>query len=149
MKLNLLWIYWMGHFGRTLSLDKRQCAQEAEADMDPNQPLTTKDLAHQRPRPMDETLAGYAWLPRIIDKARAANAGTLGGYVHPCPVDRRCLGLLGVEAERFREIASSARTGAEVVAGLRRAGARSAADAWFDAVAFEEALMRGDVAHSA
>ena len=91
---------------------------------------------------MDETLAGYAWLPRMIDKARAANAGTLGGYVHPCPVDQRCLGLLGVEPRAFRALASSARTGADVLAGLERAGARSAGEAWFDAAAFEEELMR-------
>ena len=45
---------------------------------------------------MDETLEGYAWLPRIIDKARAYDAGMLGSCVHPCPVDQRCLGLLGV-----------------------------------------------------
>lgn len=117
--------------------------------MDPDQPLRTKDLTREEPRSMDDTLAGYAWLPRIIDKARAFNAGSLGAYVHPCPVDRRCLALLGVDAARFREIAGSARTGAQVVAGLERVGARSAADAWFDAVAFEEALMRGEYAESA
>jgi hypothetical protein len=98
---------------------------------------------------MDDTLEAYAWLPRMIDKARAAHAGTLGSYMHPCPVDLRCLGLLGIEASDFGQIASSARTGAEVVASLRRAGAPSAADAWFDAVAFEEALMRGEHAESA
>ena len=98
---------------------------------------------------MEDTLEGYAWLPRIIDKARAADAGTLGGYVHPCPVDRRCLDLLGIEAAHFRQIAGAARTGADVVAGLERAGARSAADAWFDAVAFEEELIRGARAASA
>jgi hypothetical protein len=117
--------------------------------MNPRQPLRTKDLSREQPSPMDETLAGYAWLPRIIDKARAADAGTLGTYVHPCPVDQRCLGLLGIEAADFRAIASSARTGAEVVAGLERAGARSAAGAWFAAVAFEEALMRGELEDSA
>jgi hypothetical protein len=111
--------------------------------------LRTKDLADEDPRPMEEELAGYAWLPRLIDKARAAAAGTLGGYVHPCPVDRRALGLLGVPPLRFREIASSARTAGDVLAGLERAGARSAADAWFDAVAFEQALMRGEHAEPA
>ncbi len=116
--------------------------------MDPRSPLTTKDLEHEAPSAMDETLEGYAWLPRIIDKARAYDAGMLGSYVHPCPVDQRCLGLLGIEAADFRAIASSARTGADVVAGLERAGARSAEDAWFDAPAFEEALMRGEFDHA-
>jgi Domain of unknown function (DUF5069) len=112
--------------------------------MDPCETLRTKDLAREEPRAMEETLEGYAWLPRMIDKARAADAQTLGDYVHPCPVDLRCLGLLRVEPMRFREIASAACTGADVIVGLERAGARSAAEAWFDAVAFEEALMIGE-----
>jgi Domain of unknown function (DUF5069) len=117
--------------------------------MDPSETLRTKDLALEEPRPMDETLAGYAWLPRMIDKARAFDAGTLGDLVHPCPVDLRCLGLLRVEPRRFRAIASRARTAADVLAGLEREGARSAEEAWFDAVAFEDALMRGEHAESA
>jgi hypothetical protein len=47
---------------------------------------------------MDATLNGYAWLPRMIDKSRAARAGTHG--------------------------------------------IASAADAWFDAVAYEDELQR-------
>jgi hypothetical protein len=92
---------------------------------------------------MDEELAGYAWLPRLIDKGRAFDAGTLGSYVHPCPVDQRALALLGVAPVHFREIASAAETAAEVLAGLERAGARPAAEAWFDAVALEEELISG------
>ncbi len=117
--------------------------------MNASERLRTKNLAREALRPMDETLEGYAWLPRMIDKARAASAGTLGDYVHPCPVDRRCLALLGVGARRFGEIASGARTAADVLAGLERAGARPAAEAWFDAVAFEEGLMRAEEARTA
>ena len=62
---------------------------------------------------------------------------------------QHCLGLLGVEPARFRAIASGARTAGDVLAGLQRAGAHTAAEAWFDAVAFEEALMRGEHAESA
>lgn len=116
--------------------------------MDPTEVLRTKDLAREEPRPMDEELAGYAWLPRLIDKGRAFDAGTLGTYYHPCPVDRRALALLGVSAEHFREIARSAVTAADVLAGLERAGARSAEDAWFDAVALEEELISGPRARS-
>ena len=116
--------------------------------MDPTEVLRTKDLALEEPRPMDEELAGYAWLPRMIDKARAFDAGTLGNYVHPCPVDQRALELLGVSPPRFREIASSAETAADVLAGLERAGARPAGEAWFDAVALEEELISGPHAQS-
>ena len=55
-------------------------------------------------RPMDATLEGYAWLPRLIDKARLARAGELGDIVHPCPVDRRCMGLLGIDVATLHAI---------------------------------------------
>src|SRR5437764_214983 len=65
-----------------------------------------KDLSQEEPRPMDATLDGYPWLPRMLDKARAADAGILGGYFrYPCPIDRACLDLLGIGADAFRRIA--------------------------------------------
>jgi quercetin dioxygenase-like cupin family protein len=92
-------------------------------------------------RPMDATLDGYAWLPRMIDKSRAARAGTLGGAVHPCPVDRRCLTLLGIDVETFGDVVARSADDAGVLAGLRAAGIPSAEAAWFDAPAWEDALQ--------
>jgi quercetin dioxygenase-like cupin family protein len=89
---------------------------------------------------MDATLDGYAWLPRMIDKSRAARAGTLGDGVHPCPVDRRCLALLGIDFETFSDIVARSADDAEVLTGLRAAGLASAIAAWFDAPAWEDAL---------
>ena len=89
-----------------------------EVGMEPSEVLRTKDLAVEEPRPMDEELAGYAWLPRMIDKARAYEAGTLGDLMHPCPVDRNALRLLGVEPVTFREIACSAQIAGDVLAGF-------------------------------
>jgi hypothetical protein len=91
---------------------------------------------------MDATLNGYAWLPRMIDKSRAARAGTLGSVVHPCPVDRRCLRRLGVAFSAFTAIVAASATDEDVLAGLREHGIASAADAWFDAVAYEDELQR-------
>src|SRR4051812_8916992 len=102
-----------------------------------------KDLTRDQPRPMDATLEGYAWLPRIIDKARAARAGTLGSFVHPCPVDRRCLDLLGIDVEAFGAVVARSATDDEVLDGLRALGIPSAQDAWFDAPAFEAQLIAG------
>ena len=93
-------------------------------------------------RPMDATLEGYAWLPRLIDKARAARAGTLGDLVHPCPVDRRCMELLGIDVATLHAIIDREPTDAGVLAALRRHGIPSAAAAWFDAPAFEAELQR-------
>jgi quercetin dioxygenase-like cupin family protein len=89
---------------------------------------------------MDATLDGYAWLPRMIDKSRAARAGTLGDAVHPCPVDRRCLALLGIDFETFSDVVARSTDDAEVLAGLHAAGIASAGAAWFDAPVWEDAL---------
>jgi hypothetical protein len=83
-----------------------------------------KDLAHENPAPMEAKLAGYPWLPRMIDKARASHAGTLGTYYrYPCPIDQACLELLGINADSFREIAHHATEDQEVVNGLADVGA--------------------------
>jgi hypothetical protein len=89
---------------------------------------------------MDATLAGYAWLPRMIDKARAARAGTLGTYCYPCPIDRTCLGLLGLDAETFADVAARAGDDAAVLAALVARGIPSAAAASFDPVDLERRL---------
>lgn len=100
-----------------------------------------KDLTKDEPRPMDATLDGYAWLPRMIDKARAARAGTLGEYYrYPCPIDRNCLGRLGVDAETFADIAQHSASDDDIVQALREAGARPASEAWFDPVALNDQL---------
>jgi hypothetical protein len=64
-----------------------------------------KDLAHEDPAPMDAKLASYPWLPRMIDKARASQAGTLGSYYRP--IDAACLDLLEIDPDTFREIANT------------------------------------------
>ena len=40
------------------------------------------------PRRWSETLAGMIWLPRLIDKVRAFQAGTLGTYAYPSALDQ-------------------------------------------------------------
>ncbi len=91
---------------------------------------------------MDAELEGYAWLPRMIDKARAAQAGTLGDMVHPCPIDKRCLERLEVDFESFTSIIESTGTDVEVIAGLRERGVAPPERQWFDAPAFEDELQR-------
>lgn len=59
------------------------------------------DLTHQYPRSPREFLGGFAHLARMIDKVRAKEGGKLGEYIYPCPLDKRLLDFLGVEAEDF------------------------------------------------
>jgi hypothetical protein len=101
-----------------------------------------KDLAHEEPAPMDAKLDGYPWLPRMIDKARASQAGTLGSYYrYPCPIDTKCLDLLGITADTFRDIANRKHDQA-VLDELARIGANSEDLVRFDPVQFNAALHR-------
>lgn len=65
--------------------------------------ITAKDLTKEFPRsPLDE-LDGLPWLPRLIDKVRALQAGTLGDYhPFPCGGDRNFLGVVGIEADPLK-----------------------------------------------
>jgi len=61
------------------------------------------DLRGQYPRSPHERLGGYLHLARMIDKARAMRAGTIGEYIYPCPLDERLLQFLEISANRFLE----------------------------------------------
>jgi hypothetical protein len=102
-----------------------------------------KDLAHEDPAPMDAKLAGYPWLPRMIDKARASQAGTLGTYYrYPCPIDAACLDLLGIDADTFRETANEAVNGQAVIDKLAMIGASAEQIIDFDPVQLNNDLHR-------
>ncbi len=93
------------------------------------------DLSVEEPRAMDASVAGYPWVPRMIDKARAARAGTLGTYFrYPCPIDAVCLRILGVDADTFADTAAASATDLEVIDCLRHEGARPVRVANFDPV---------------
>jgi Domain of unknown function (DUF5069) len=102
---------------------------------------TVRDLTREKPRPMDARSGGYVWLPRMTDKARASRAGTLGDYLYPCPIDRACLGRLGIDATAFADIAEQSPDDAAVLASLEGYGV-APPDAGFDPVALEEELNR-------
>lgn len=59
------------------------------------------DLRVNYPRSVKEKLGGFVHLARMIDKCRAALAGTLGEYIYPCPLDRRLLDFVGIAPEDF------------------------------------------------
>lgn len=102
-----------------------------------------KDLAVEAPRPYDAELEGYAWLPRMLDKARAARAGTAGDHLFGCPVDHTCAARLGVPVELIADLAAEHADDAAVLDALRRHGIPPAGDAWFDAPAVEDEAAGG------
>jgi hypothetical protein len=103
----------------------------------------TKNLTHEDPEPMDAKLAGYPWLPRMIDKARASEAGTLGTYYrYPCPIDAACLDLLGIDADTFRDIANQAVNGQAVIDQLAAIDASPEQIVNFDPIQLNDELHR-------
>jgi|SRR5579859_1635422 hypothetical protein len=64
--------------------------------------LMAKDLSHEYPRSPRETVAGYVIAARVLDKCRAAIAGTLGEYHFDCPLDRYFFDFTGIKADSFR-----------------------------------------------
>ena len=61
------------------------------------------NLIQESPRSPKERMAGLVHLPRMIDKARAAQQNTLGEYIYPCPMDQMMLEFLNVAPEIFQE----------------------------------------------
>ncbi len=79
-----------------------------------------KDLAAVPPRRWSEQLAGIYWLPRLIDKARSALSGTLGGYLFgQSPMDRGLLQELGLSHREFAVIVKNAPSDDAVLEAIR------------------------------
>jgi hypothetical protein len=89
---------------------------------------------------MNAELEGYAWLPRMLAKARRAIAGDTE-YLFGCPVDHTCMARLGISPELVRELAGRHADDRAVLEELRAHGIPPAAEAWFDGPAVEDELQ--------
>ncbi|PYI88711.1 MAG: DUF5069 domain-containing protein [Verrucomicrobia bacterium] len=66
-------------------------------------PIQAPDLTQRPPRSPRVRLGGYATLPRLLDKGRAALAGKAGEYKFNCPLDQRFLEFAGIDAEALKQ----------------------------------------------
>src|SRR5437660_11958727 len=64
-----------------------------------NTTVTAPDLRTTFPRSGRDTLGGYAFLARTIDKVRAEHAGTEGEYIGYCPLSMGFLKRAGVSKD--------------------------------------------------
>lgn len=74
------------------------------------------DLTKAFPRRPADQLGGYVWLPRVIDKARARLAGTLGEYIYNCGSDQFFFSFTGLSADDFLEAVRKSPDDASVLA---------------------------------
>ena len=65
--------------------------------------MTALNLSQEYPRSPKQQLGGYVHFCRMIDKARAKAAGTIGEYIYPCPLDQALLEFLGIGGDAFYE----------------------------------------------
>ena len=100
-----------------------------------------KDLTTEAPRGLDAEVEGYAWLPRMLDKARATLAGTAGSYLFGCPVDHTCMARLGIAPELVLDLAALHTDDGAVLDALHAHGIPPAAEAWVDGQAVEDELQ--------
>jgi hypothetical protein len=83
------------------------------------------DLTREFPRSPFDAIAGYFWLPRLIDKTRAHFAGTRGEYAaYPCPSDQRFISFYGLDTDALGEVIKSGASDAEIAAWVNQHGTK-------------------------
>lgn len=78
-------------------------------------------------------LGGFAWLGRMIDKARAKQAGLLGDYISLCPFDKGFLARTRIAPEAFTDMVRRGLSDAEFAEHFQREVGpkdRDAANGW-------------------
>lgn len=81
--------------------------------------MESSNLSLSAPRRWNEQLGGIVWLPRLIDKARSAINGQLGGYLFgQSPIDAALLKALGLSHHAFATMVKEAPDDASFLAAL-------------------------------
>lgn len=73
------------------------------------------DLTKRAPRSPRIRLGGLAILPRMLDKGRAAIAGTIGDYHFDCPLDGFVKEFLDFDAEQLKEQLATGKGDGEIL----------------------------------
>jgi len=91
---------------------------------------STPDLTQRAPRSPRLRLGGYAFLPRLLDKVRALNAGTNGTYQYGLRrMDRHFLNFLGIDPDALRAAAKLGGGDGELLAWVE-ANAKTPRQPW-------------------
>jgi hypothetical protein len=92
------------------------------------------DLTNQPPRSPRVRLGGYALLPRMLDKGRAALAGLHGEYKYACPLDERFLEFAGIDAAALKQQLAAGKGDKDILdwvhANAKRKHSAAEIDAW-------------------
>lgn len=78
-------------------------------------PIKSPDLTKRAPRSPRVRLGGFVILPRMLDKGRAAIAGTAGEYHYDCPLDGYLKSYLDFDAEGLKAELAAGKGDGEVL----------------------------------
>ena len=78
------------------------------------------DLTKRPPRSPRVRLGGYVILPRMLDKGRAAIAGTIGEYNFGCPTDERFLDFAGIDLQALKKQLATGKGDGEILAWIQK-----------------------------
>ena len=78
------------------------------------------DLRQHPPRRWSDSAAGLIWLPRLIDKVRAFQAGTLGTYAYPSALDQSFMRHLRLAPAQIESLVRELTSDEAIGAALRR-----------------------------
>ncbi len=103
------------------------------------------DLTQRPPRSPRVRLGGYAILPRLLDKGRAALAGKHGEYIYACPLDQRFLEFAGISAEALKKQLAAGKGDGEILEWIEKSARHERTEpeiaAWSE---FAERRVPGD-----
>ncbi len=98
--------------------------------------INTKDLTKEAPRSPKERLAGFAILPRVIDKCRAVLANTNGEYKFDCSLDNVLFNFKGITGADLKDYVAQGHTDDEIADWVKGHGTPKTDDeinAWSEA----------------
>ncbi len=84
--------------------------------------INAKDLTKEAPRSPKERLAGFAILPRVIDKCRAVLAGTNGEYKFDCGLDNMLFKFKGIAGADLKNYMAQGHTDEEIADWVKSHG---------------------------
>src|SRR4051812_36167413 len=105
---------WPGSLGCESQRGVLRCGMETQTTAR-NVLRNVKDLSREPPRSPRERIGNYVLMARMIDKGRAALAGTVGEYHFNCPVDNMLFNFKGVNGDEVREMLASGVSDLEVL----------------------------------
>lgn len=91
--------------------------------------ISAPDLTQRPPRSPCCRLGGYVTLPRLLDKGRAAIAGTNGEFIYDAPVDQHIIRFLGLDPAALREQLAAGKGDGEILEWIN-ATAQHQRSAW-------------------